>query len=53
MTKYLTAGEEQLLLDAACDGDVKARNSVIMNRYSLVRQIEINALQRMREWFHL
>jgi RNA polymerase sigma factor (sigma-70 family) len=37
MTKYLTAGEEQILLDAACGGDIDARNSVIMNIYSLVR----------------
>lgn len=37
MMEFLSADEEQLLLDAACDGDVKARNSVIMNMYSLVR----------------
>lgn len=37
MMKFLTAHEEQQLLDAACSGDVEARNSVIMNVYSIVR----------------
>lgn len=37
MKKFLTAHEEQRLLDAACNGDVKARNCVIMNVYSIIR----------------
>lgn len=35
--KFLTASEEQILLDAACDGDITARNSIIMNIYPVVR----------------
>lgn len=37
MMNFLTAREEQQLLEAACCGDVQARNCVIMNVYSIVR----------------